>query len=371
MPARLSDAELRLRRLRSQRLAGRPATGVAEAVTRAGGLQAQDTKAARLAVRPRSSGPTAATVTAACNDDRSVVRTWLMRGTLHMVASDDAGWLVGLLGPVFAAGGAGRRRQLGLDEDTCERGLEAIREVLADSGPLTRPELIRRIAARGVVLDPRSQAPAHLVVHAARMGLVCRGPDLAGDEPTYVGLADWVGERPALDPDAALAELARRHLAAYGPADAHDLAAWSGLGVGRARRAFGLIAGELDEVVAGERPAWVLHTAAPQEADLDRPHVRLLGHFDPYLLGYRSRDLVLERRFARRIQAGGGFIQPAVLVDGRVAGTWRQQRGRGRLTVAVAPFEPLSEAVVPGLEAEAADLGRFLDTDAVLVVAGG
>jgi hypothetical protein len=123
--------------------------------------------------------------------------------------------------------------------------------------------------------------------------------------------------------------------------------------------------------VAGERPAWVLHTAAPQEADLDRPHVRLLGHFDPYLLGYRSRDLVLERRFARRIQAGGGFIQPAVLVDGRVAGTWRQQRGRGRLTVAVAPFEPLSEAVVPGLEAEAADLGRFLDTDAVLVVARG
>jgi uncharacterized protein YcaQ len=222
-----------------------------------------------------------------------------------------------------------------------------------------------------VVLDPRSQAPAHLVVHAARMGLVCRGPDLAGDQPTYVGLADWVGERPALEPDAALAELARRHLGAYGPADAHDFAAWSGLGVGRARRGFELIADELDEVLAGEWPAWVLAAAAAEPADPDRPQVRLLGHFDPYLLGYRGRDLVLDRRFARRIQAGGGFIQPAVLVDGRVAGTWRQQRGRDRLTVAVEPFEPLDEAVLPGLEAEVGDLGRFLDTDAVLAVERG
>jgi hypothetical protein len=371
MPTRLSDADLRRRRLRSQRLAGRPAAGVAEVVRAAGGLQAQDTKAARLAVRPRSTGPTAATVTAACNDDRSVVRTWVMRGTVHMVASEDVGWLVGLLGPVFAAGGAGRRRQLGLDDDTCERGLAAIREVLAAGEPLTRPELIRRIAAEGVVLDPRSQAPAHLVVHAARMGLVCRGPDLAGDQPTYVALADWVGERPALEPDAALAELARRHLRAYGPVDAHDFAAWSGLGVGRARRGFELIADELDEVLAGERPAWVLAAAAAEPADPDRPQLRLLGHFDPYLLGYRGRDLVLDRRFARRIQAGGGFIQPAVLVDGRVAGTWRQQRGRDRLTVAVEPFEPLDEAVLPGLEAEVADLGRFLDTDAVLAVERG
>ena len=371
MPARLSDAELRLRRLRSQRLAGRPATGVPEVVRSAGGLQAQDTKAARLAVRPRSTGPTAAAVTAACNDDRSVVRTWVMRGTLHMVASEDVGWLVGLLGPVFAAGGAGRRRRLGLDEDTCERGLRAIGEVLAAGEALTRPELIRRIAAKGVVIDPRGQAPAHLVVHAARMGLVCRGPDLAGDRPTYVGLADWAGERPALEPDTALAELARRHLGAFGPADAHDFAAWSGLGVGRARRGFELIAGELHQVVAGDQPAWVLARADGEPADLDRPQVRLLGHFDPYLLGYRSRDLVLDPRFARRIQAGGGFIQPAVLVDGLVVGTWRQQRGRDRLTMAVEPFEPLDQAVLPGLEAEVADLGRFLDTDAALVVERG
>jgi hypothetical protein len=96
--------------------------------------------------------------------------------------------------------------------------------------------------------------------------------------------------------------------------------------------------------------------------------VRLLYRFDDYLLGWRGRDLVLSPRFARRIQAGGGWIHPAVVVDGRVMGTWRLTSGGGRLTVAVEPFEPLDGAL-PGLEAETADLGRFLGAPATLSVA--
>jgi hypothetical protein len=369
MARRLSDRQVRLLRLRSQRLAGPPAATAHEAVRQVAGLQAQDTRAARLAVRARSAGLTAAAVRRACNQERSLVRTWLLRGTLHMVAAEDVGWLVGLLGPMVAAGGAGRRRQLGLDEATCERGLEAIHEVLAGAGPLTRAELVRGITAGGVALDPRSQAPAHLVAYAAARGLLCRGPDLDGDEPSYVLLADWVGEGPALEPGAALAELARRYLAGHGPADARDLAAWSGLPLRQARRGLDAIAGELDEVRAGGEPAWVLAGAgAPRAA---RPRVRLLGHFDAYLLGYRSRELVLAAPFARRIQAGGGMIRPAVLLDGRVVGTWRQRRGRERLEVVVEPFERLERAVLAALEAEAADVGRFLGTGAALAVEDG
>ena len=98
--------------------------------------------------------------------------------------------------------------------------------------------------------------------------------------------------------------------------------------------------------------------------------MRLLGHFDTYLLGYRDRSLVLDPRFGRRIQAGGGFIQPAVLVGGSVAGTWRQERKRGRLTVVVEPFGELAEEVLPGLAAEVADVGRFLGVEAELAVIG-
>jgi hypothetical protein len=368
MTRSLTDDQARRLRLRSQRLTGERPTGVHEVVRVMGGIQAQDTAASRLAVRPRGAGLDALAVRQACDRDRSVVRTWAMRGTLHMVTAEDLGWLVALLGPGFAAANRRRRRQLGLDDDTCDRGLRAIGKVLA-GGPLPRAELVSRLAREGVVVDPRSQAPAHLVAYAAMRGLVCRGPDLDGDEPTYVLLEDWVGDRPVPpDPEAALAELTRRYLGAHGPAAPADLAAWAGIAAGRARRGFQLVAGELVEVRAAGAPAWTLRGATLPRQGRGRPSVRLLYRFDDYLLGWRGRDLVLSPRFARRIQAGGGWIHPAVVVDGRVVGTWRLASGAGgRLTVE--PFEPLDGAL-PGLEAETADLGRFLGAPATLSVAG-
>ena len=371
MTRSLSEDQVRRLRLRSQRLTGDRPGDVHEVVRVMGGIQAQDTAASRLAVRPRGAGLDARAVRGACNRERSLVRTWAMRGTLHMVAAEDVGWLVALLGPVFAASNRRRRLQLGLDDDRCARGLRAIRRVLGAHGPLPRDALVSRLAGEGVALDPRSQAPAHLVAYAAMQGLVCRGPDLDDDEPTYVLLDDWVGDRrPTLDPETALAELTRRYLGAHGPATAADLASWAGIAAGRARRGFELVAGELVEVEAAGAPAWTLAGATVPRPGRGGPCVRLLYRFDDYLLGWRGRDLVLSPRFARRIQAGGGWIHPAVLVDGRVVGTWRLAAKAGdSLTIAVEPFEPLDGAL-PDLEAEAADLGRFLGATATLSVAG-
>ena len=361
-PLRVDDERLRHLRMRAQRLTGRRPRDVDEVVRAVGGLQAQDTPASRLAVRPRGTGLDEAAVRRACNQDRSVVRTCAMRGTLHLVAAEDAGWLVGLLGPVFAAADRRRRLQLGLDDGLCERALEALPAVLA-AGPLSRADLVRGLAAEGVRVDPDGQAPAHLVAYAALRGLVCRGPDLDGDQASYVLLEDWVGARASrtLDPDDALAELARRYLGGHGPAGPEDLAAWSGLPVGRARRAFELAAGELREVEWDGRRLWAPAGAATPRSRAGEPVVRLLGRFDDYLLGWRGRELVLDPRFARRIQAGGGWVHPALVVDGRVAGTWRARRAGGRLDITVAPFSGrLPRGARPALEAEAADLGRFL-----------
>jgi hypothetical protein len=353
--------------MRAQRLTGGRPREVAEVVRAVLGLQAQDTPASRLAVRPRSTGLDEAAVRRACNQDRSVVRTWAMRGTLHLVAAGDAGWLVTLLGPVFAAADRRRRLQLGLDDGLCERALEALPAVLAD-GPLSRADLVRGLAAEGIKVDPSGQAPAHLVGYAALRGLVCRGPDLDGDQASYVLLESWVGARRPLGPDDALAELARRYLAGHGPAGPEDLAAWSGLPVGRARRAFELVAGELREVQGDGRRLWAPAGAGTARSRAGEPVVRLLGRFDDYLLGWRDRDLVLDPRFARQIQAGGGWIHPAVVVDGRVAGTWRARRAGGRLEVTVTPFSGrLPGGTRPALEAEAADLGRFLGVETRLL----
>ena len=366
-PPRLGTDDLRRLRMAAQRLTGRRPRAVAEVVRAVGGLQAQDTPASRLAVRARSTGLDEAAVRRACNQDRSVVRTWAMRGTLHMVAAEDAGWLVGLLGPTFLAAGRRRRLQLGLDDRLSGRALKALPAVLA-GGPLSRAELVRALAAKGVKVNPDGQAPAHLVGYAALSGLICRGPDLDGDEASYVLLEDWAGNGRTLEGHDALAELARRYLAGHGPAAPEDLAAWSGLAVGRAKEAFDLVAGELAEVELDGRRLWAPKGArAPRApARSQGPVVRLLGRFDDYLLGWRDRELVLDPRFATRIQAGGGWIHPAVVVDGRVAGTWRSRRAGDRLEVTVEPFGRLPAGARPGLDAEAADLGRFLGAEAVL-----
>jgi hypothetical protein len=295
-----------------------------------------------LSVRVRTEGLTRSDVDGAVASGH-VVRTWAMRGTLHMLTAADVGWVVGLLGPYFAKRLAGRRRQLGLDEDLAERGVQALTHELRQ-GPLTRAELVTRIADHGVVIDAKTQAPAHLLAYAAMTGRIVRGPEADRDEPTYV----TSDQRPVSDEEA-IKRLAGRYLAGYGPATAADFAAWSGLPLGQARAGFEAI----EVPLGGERA----HVAAAESAGT---RVRLLGHFDTYLLGYQSRELAVPKAFEKRIQAGGGFIMPAVLVNGQVIGTWRQARKKGRLMIDIEPFTTIPKRAWPGVTDEVADLGRFL-----------
>ncbi|MDR6598601.1 DNA glycosylase AlkZ-like family protein [Saccharothrix longispora] len=305
--------------MRAQRLS-HPAADLDDLLDSVVALQAQDVPAARLAARARG-------VRAL---DGPVVRTWAMRGTLHLLHERDL-WVVDLLGPVFAAAGRRRRAALGLTDELCARALPALREVLAD--PLDRPALVARLAEVGIPLDPASQAPAHLLAFAAHSGLLWRGLD-----DTYRLLR---ADREPRRADDGVRELWRRYRRAYGPATPDDFAAWSGLPKRMAR--------DLPEVV-GE-------PAAPTGA------VRLLGHFDPYLLGYRDRSAVLDPAHARLVQTGGGVLTPHVVVDGRVVAVWRRVRGR----VGVTPFgdrPDIAEEIAEGVAEEVADLGRFLDADA-------
>jgi hypothetical protein len=349
-------------RMRAQGLAGTPAGDVADAVRRAAGLQAQDTGAARLAVRARSGGLDEAAVVRACNTDRTVVRSWLMRGTLHMVPSEDLRWLTALLGPSVITAGRRRRDQLGLTDAVCARAMAVLPEVL-DGGPLSRADLVAGLIGRGVAIDPAGQAPAHLVVYAAASGLICRGPDLDG-EPAYVLVDDWLGAVPAQQPAEPMGELARRYMAAFGPAGAADFAHWAGIGLGPARRAAMSVAGDLVEMTLDGEPAWVTSLST---VDATGPAVRLLPAFDTYLLGYRSRATYLADRYARRIYAGGGWLHPAVVVDGRIAGTWRQERRTDGVVVTVETFGRQPRGFAEALARDVTDLGRFQGSPARLV----
>jgi Winged helix DNA-binding domain len=347
---------------------GNPGRAVAGIAAHLGGLQAQAAPPARLAVRPRAAGLTAADVDRACAD-RDVTRTWAMRGTLHLVATADVRWMTGLFGPVSARKDRRRRLQLGLDDELCERALTALASILATSPPLTRAELISGLAVAGIEIDPRTQQPPHLLGYAAARGLICRGPDRPGDEPSYALLDDWAPDAPALSRDDALAELARRYLGGYGPVGRPDFGTWSGLPAADTRRAWELIAAETIPVSAAGAELSALAGAPLTDPLTDELAPRLLGHFDPLLMGYQDRALILDPAHARSIQAGGGFIQPTVLAGGRVAGTWRLNRGPGRARLVVEPFTALAAATRDALTAEATDVGRYLGTDVTFEVA--
>jgi hypothetical protein len=325
-------------------------------------MQAQEAPAAARAVRARSRGLTAAAVEQARVAARTVVRTWAMRGTLHLLATADLGWLLPLLGPPFVRAMRRRRLELGLDDATCARGLRLLQAALSARGPLTRAEIVEQLAGHGLVLV--GQAAPHLLGRAALEGLICYGPN-RGKEPTYVLLADWVPLGRALAPDAARAELARRYLAAYGPATPGDWAAWSGLSLTEGRAAWQALAGELMEVTLGNGPAWLLTSRRAWLADAPPPIpvVRLLGGYDTYLLGYHRRDLILDPAQARRVHPGGGVIRPALLVDGQVVGTWRITRQKAGRGVAVDSFAALPADAQPALDAEIVDVVRFLSEE--------
>ncbi|HEX6556259.1 MAG TPA: winged helix DNA-binding domain-containing protein [Ktedonobacteraceae bacterium] len=369
----LSENHIRLLHQRAQRLTPQEpdtSTGVAQVVENLCGLQAQDASAAALAVRVRSTGLLNDDVERARVQERSIVRTWGQRGTLHLLATADLAWLLPLLGPVFIAGNRRRYAELGLDEDTLTRGVRALRAILSNHGPLTRDELVEQLAHQGIQLA--GQARPYLLQHAALEGIICLGPD-RGAKPTYVLLSDWLGQNyqaHALTQESAYAELARRYLKAYGPATPEDLAAWSGMPISMTRAAWQLITDQLIELEVAGQPAWMLKTYEKwlAEPPLPAPVVRLLPGFDTYLLGYKKRDLAVPPQHAKRINAGGGLLNPVLLVDGRAVGTWKSKQQKQRLDVILQPFDQLAPDLQPGLQAEIIDLGRFLGVKTALQI---
>ena len=314
-------------------------------------VQAQDSLAARLGIRVRATDVTEADVLHAIETDRTIVRTWLMRGTIHLVEARDLRWMVRLIGPVVARKFRTRWRQLGLTDDVLERAVAALPELLAD-GPRSRHEIRAGLAERGITIDsPDPQAHTHALLYASTIGLVCRGPD-RGRHATFVLIDDWLpGSAAGPSGDEARAELARRYFAAYSPATAHDFGAWSAM---PHAQSVALIRDELTPVDIAGRPGFRLGEVEPQRG------VRLLPAFDNYLIGYKDRREILEPDLHEHVYQGG-MIRPTVLVDGQVVGTWALERAKGRVTVT--PFAQLTAAVRGAVDAELADLSRYLGRD--------
>lgn len=332
-------------RFGAQLLVGEPARDAVAVVERLLAVQGQDARGARLAIRPRSSGVSAADVDRALTEERTLLITWLNRGTLHLVRREDYPWLHALTTPPLFTGNARRLAQEGVSPDAADRGVGAIERALGDEGPLTRKQLAQRIAAAN--MPTAGQALVHLLMEACLRGIAVRGPVLGG-EHAYVLVGDWLGCTEPVDRDSALAELARRYLVGHGPANDRDLAKWAGLPLRDARAGLTTIARELRE-----RDDGLVELAAhPAVAELPPP--RLLGPFDPLLLGWASREALLGPH--RQIVTTNGLFRPFALVEGRAVAIWRMARG----AVQLEPLGPIKRRDAAALEKEARAVVDFL-----------
>jgi hypothetical protein len=341
----VSRSTLLARRLRAQLLSGRPARTVTEVVGHLLAVQAQDPRGARLAIRARSSGLSASDVDRALTVDRSVIVSTVNRGTLHLMCSEDYWWLHPLTTPQLLTASARRLAQEKVSTAAADRGVEIVQKALADDGPLARDQVRERIASAGIRVV--GQAFAHIMLLATIRGLIVRGPMVDG-EHAFVLVADWLGPAPpALDRDVALGELARRYLTGHGPAGEADLARWAGITIGDARRALQGLPGRLVDWTDG-----LASIGGPPRPALPRP--RLLGAFDPSLLGWASREQIIGDHHG--IVTTNGIFRPFAMVAGQAVATWSFANQSVRLS----EFEDISASDRAGLDAEAADVVRFL-----------
>lgn len=313
--------ELRRMRLSSQKLAA-PASGVAETVRWMGALQAQDYQGSFWAVGVRTGQASLSDVERAIAR-REIVRTWPMRGTLHVISPELVRPVLRLTGPRIKQRAAARHRQLGIDDDVLASARQTLTAEIRRHGPRTRAELYDSMARGG--LEPEGQRGIHILSQLSRDLVLCFGPQRA-KQPTFVLLDEWLSGVPEVPDTAAAAELARRYFRSHGPATVHDFAWWSSLTLSVARRALDECKHELEAAAFAGREYWFDLGAVTGRTS----RWRLLPPFDELVIGYTDRTTVADEEHIAKVVPGsnGMFLATVVDSEGVLRGVWRKQATR-------------------------------------------
>jgi len=359
--AELTWAQVHAFRLTRQHLAHRaPKKDLARVAGDIAGAQAQVMSAAELQVAVRADC-TVDDVRKALWKDKNLVKTWLMRGTLHLVPADDLPLFTAAMSSHLVRSPAAWLKYTQLTQGEFTDVIQAIGDAL-DGQALTREELIAKVGkGRSERIQIALQSGwGGMLKPVARKGMLCFGPS-RGQSVTFVQPRQWLGRWRELDPEAALVEMGRRYLRAYGPATKTDFARWWGNWPGIGTAAWVGMKEELAAVSVEGQRADIL------AADLDTitsmapvSGVQLLPGFDPYLMGHSSRDHLFDARYRWRVSRIAGWISPVVLEDGRVVATWTHQVARTTLVVTVSPFRKLGLPTMKQVSVRAQEIAAAL-----------
>lgn len=349
------DRRLARMRLASQRISSSELSSVAEVVRWMTAMQAQDLAGAKWSIGLRLPGSVESDIDAALAEG-TIVRSWPMRGTLHVVAPEDLRWMLGLTSERLIKGATERRAALELTHAQLERAREAVIGALTGGRILTRDEIYAVFDRAGV--SPTGQRGYHALWYLSQSGTLCFGPP-DEKQQTFVLFDEWIAESRTLDRDEALGELATRYFRSHGPATIRDFAWWSSTTLGDAR--IGLAIAR-DALTCFDRDGESYYCAADATREPGPDGLRLLPGFDEFLLGYQDRRPQLAPRNAQRVVPGGnGMFLSTIVRDGEVIGTWKRTLSSRGVTLRARPFTASSDRLKRGFERAGRRYARFLE----------
>jgi len=288
--------------------------------------------------------------------DRTIIRTWPMRGTLHFVAAADARWMLELLTPrIVANNGRLLLRYFDIDESVFARSKDLVTRALQGGGRLTRDAMYKMLAAGGV--SAASRHGRHILWRLAQDGLICFGLR-EGKQQTFVLLDEWASKTKRMSRDESLAELTKRYFTSRGPATLQDFVWWSGLTTADARAGLEMAKRSLEQEAINGQTYW-LASAPPATKDRS-PAAYLLPAFDEYTVAYKDRSAVLDPANTKQANSGNGMLYPTMVVDGQVVGTWKRTLKKDALAITPSPFAKLKRAETHAINEAAGRYGKFL-----------
>jgi hypothetical protein len=328
-----------------------------------GAVQAQDYPGALWALGLRMQKATEAAVEQAVAD-RTIVRTWPMRRTLHFVAAADVRWMLELLKPrAISSTQRLLEKEYELDEAALGRCRDLLERALEGGKQLPRPAVYRVLEA-GKISTGNGRG-LHIVCYLSLSQILCFGAR-QGKQHTFTLLDEWAPAARQMERDAALAELARRYFTSHGPATLQDFIWWSGLTAADARDGLEMAKPHLVQEVIGGQTYWLASSAIAAESAKDAsPIAYLLPAYDEYTVAYKDRSAVLKPLYARLASTGNGIFNPIIVVDGQVVGTWKRTLKKDALAITPSPFAKLTKAETRAIAAAAGRYGEFLGASVV------
>ncbi|MDD4912130.1 MAG: winged helix DNA-binding domain-containing protein [Sideroxydans sp.] len=341
-------------RLYQQQISNQRLATPAQIVAHLGGMQGQDLPGVKWSIGLRLPDAVQSDVDRAF-DEGNILRTWPMRGTLHVVAAEDVRWMLSLTSPKNLSGSQKRRDALELDDKTLARCHQVFIQTLQGGKQKNRDEMYAALQAAGISVE--GQRGYHILWNAALHGLICLASTDA-KEQNYALLEEWVKPVKTKTRDEALAELAWRYFSSRGPATLKDFIWWSGLSATEARAGFEDIKVKLISETVGKTVYWM-----PPDITLPKEKVRAfaLPGFDEYILGYQDRSVVLDPQHADKICPGGnGMFASTIVIDGQVLGTWKRTVKKNAISINTMPFDKLKTAEMPAFKQAATRYGAFM-----------